>query len=75
MERKNVTFSREGVTVGVKAVGAEEYADKTQRCAHPPPSDLLAEPRGAAVAAAVEERPAIGRQGRSVLMVAMQCPG
>lgn len=33
MEKKNIVFSKDGARVGVKEVNAEEYADKTQRCA------------------------------------------
>ncbi|KAF3490982.1 uncharacterized protein GIQ15_00499 [Arthroderma uncinatum] len=30
MEKKNVAFSRDGATVGVKELHAEDYQDKTQ---------------------------------------------
>jgi len=30
MEKKNITFSREGMKVGVKEVSTEKYGDKTQ---------------------------------------------
>jgi hypothetical protein len=31
MEKRHVSFSREGMKVGVKEVNAEDYADRTQR--------------------------------------------
>lgn len=31
MEKKNVTFSRDGVTVGVKELKDEDYLDRSQR--------------------------------------------
>lgn len=37
MEKKNVTFSRDGVTVGVKELKDEDYLDRSQRYFLPPP--------------------------------------
>lgn len=31
MESKNVTFTKDGMKVGVKEVSQEDYADRTQR--------------------------------------------
>lgn len=31
MSRRNIAFSKEGVRVGVRSVGNENYVDKTQR--------------------------------------------
>lgn len=31
MEKKNISFSKEGMKVGVKDVKKEDYEDKTQR--------------------------------------------
>ncbi len=31
MEKKNITFSKDGMKVGVKEMGAEDYEDRTQR--------------------------------------------
>lgn len=36
MEKKNITFGKEGVRVGIKEVKNEDYVEKTQRCAWPP---------------------------------------
>lgn len=35
MEKKHVSFSKDGMTVGVKTMHEDEYADKTQRYAIP----------------------------------------
>jgi hypothetical protein len=39
MEKKHVSFTKDGMKVGVKELGDEEYADKTQRyewlCGYP----------------------------------------
>jgi hypothetical protein len=32
MEKKNVSFSKDGMKVGVKEMSEEEYANKAQRC-------------------------------------------
>jgi hypothetical protein len=32
MEKKNVSFTKDGMKVGVKEMSEEEYADRTQRC-------------------------------------------
>jgi len=32
MEKKNVSFTKDGMKVGVKQMSEEEYADRTQRC-------------------------------------------
>ena len=32
MEKKNVTFGKEGMKIGVKEVKTENYVDQTQRC-------------------------------------------
>jgi hypothetical protein len=37
MEKKNVSFSKDGMKVGVKEMSEEEYADRTQRCVLFPP--------------------------------------
>lgn len=33
MEKKNIVFTKDGAKVGVKEIKAEDYADRTQRCA------------------------------------------
>lgn len=35
MEKKNVSFTKDGMKVGVKEMSEEEYADRTQRCVSP----------------------------------------
>jgi hypothetical protein len=32
MEKKNVSFSKDGMKVGVKEMSEEEYANRAQRC-------------------------------------------
>ena len=32
MEKKNVSFGKEGMKIGVKEVRTENYVDQTQRC-------------------------------------------
>lgn len=32
MEKRNVMFTRDGMKVGVRQVGEEEYVDRSQRC-------------------------------------------
>jgi len=34
MERKNVSFGKEGLKIGVKEVKTENYVDQTQRCVY-----------------------------------------
>ena len=35
MEKKNVSFGKEGMKIGVKEIKAENYVDQTQRCVLP----------------------------------------
>jgi hypothetical protein len=37
MEKKNMSFTKDGMKVGVKEVSDEQYADKTQKCGFAPP--------------------------------------
>lgn len=41
MEKKNVSFTKDGMKVGVKEMSEEEYADRTQRYVHHFPSLVL----------------------------------
>lgn len=41
MDKKNVSFSKDGMKVGVKQVNDEDYADKTQRYIHICYCDML----------------------------------
>lgn len=40
MEKRNISFTKDGMRVGVKEKTTEKYADDTQRLVNPPPSLL-----------------------------------